>query len=199
MRPYLENSFLSSLKPCSLDTGWKCRSWTPAHCRLHEAAYPSRSAPSVLLPRDNFPRCLSNVSVGCSMTRPCIKSAWSLCLWSPLSAFKAAHQLLLLCPAFLFFFFPCQLRRSLICNIIFTVQQRLWKLKWGSPFFFSFFWQLSEGYPHSLLFNVKPSNGSYCTISKCIAFCKAELLWQVNDLCFLKWLLMTCEFEVLLS
>lgn len=117
------NPSLSSLMLCSLGAGWeKCRSWTPADCGLHEAAYPSRSAPSVLLPRDNFPHCLSNATVGWSMTRPCIKSAWSRCLWSPLSAFKAAHQLLLLCPTFLFLFFSCQLRRSLICNIIFTVQ-----------------------------------------------------------------------------
>lgn len=97
---------LSSLELRRLDAGWeKCESWTLADCRLHQAAYPSRSAPPVLLPPDRFPHWLSNVSAGCGVTGPCIKSAWSRrCLWSSLSAFKAAHQLLLLCPTFLFFF-----------------------------------------------------------------------------------------------
>lgn len=51
IRPHLKNSLFKL-----------CRSWTLPDCGLHGAAYPSRSAASVLLPTDNFPHCLSNVS-----------------------------------------------------------------------------------------------------------------------------------------
>lgn len=110
------------LKTVSFFFEW-CRSWTLADCGLHGAAYPSRSADSVLLPPDNFPRCLSNVS---AVARPGL----ALSLHDLSAAFDRRYlplKLLTNCfsSALLSFFFYRQLRRNLMCNTILTVQQVL--------------------------------------------------------------------------